>query len=74
MRLEVKLLVFCLVFQLVLQSPLASVCLKPNAIQFGLDQLLEAPTPKQITFIHCYYWSQNAAGLVVFYIFHICYF
>ena len=30
-----------------------------NAIQFGLDQLLEAPTPKLITFIHWYYWSQN---------------
>ena len=26
-----------------------------NAIQFGLDQLLEAPTPKLISFIHWYY-------------------
>ena len=25
-----------------------------NAIQFGLDQLLEAPTPKLIAFIHWY--------------------
>ena len=39
-----------------------------NAIQFGLDQLLEAPTPKLITFIHWYYWSQNVGGLLVFYI------
>ena len=39
-----------------------------NAIQFGLDQLLEAPTPKLITFIHWYYWSQNVGGLVMFYI------
>ena len=39
-----------------------------NAIQFGLDQLLEAPTPKLISFIHWYYWSQNVTGLVVFYI------
>ena len=31
--------------------------------QFGLDQLLEAPTPKLISFIHCNYWSQNVAGL-----------
>ena len=30
-----------------------------NAIQFGLDQLLEAPTPKLIAFIHWYYWPQN---------------
>ena len=26
-----------------------------NAIQFGLDQLLEATSPKLITFIHWYY-------------------
>ena len=38
-----------------------------NAIQFGLDQLLEAPTPKLISFIHWYYWSQNVAGLILFY-------
>ena len=38
-----------------------------NAIQFGLDQLLEAPTPKLISFIHWYYWSQNVAGLIAFY-------
>ena len=45
-----------------------------NAIQFGLDQLLEAPTPKLISFIHWYYWSQNVGGLVVFYIGYIGYF
>ena len=39
-----------------------------NAIQLGLDQLLEAPTPKLISFIHWYYWSQNVAGLVMFYL------
>ena len=38
-----------------------------NAIQFGLDQLLEAPTPKLITFIHWYYWSQNVGHIAVFY-------
>ena len=37
-----------------------------NAIQFGLDQLLEALTPKLITFIHWYYWSQNVGGLIFF--------
>ena len=30
-----------------------------NSIQFGLDQLLEAPTPKLIAFIHWYYWAQK---------------
>ena len=39
-----------------------------NAIQFGLDQLLEAPTPKLIAFIHWYYWAQNVGSLALFYI------
>ena len=39
-----------------------------NAIQFGLDQLLEAPTPKLIAFIHWYYWTYNAVQLVVMHI------
>ena len=39
-----------------------------NAIQFGLDQLLEAPTPKLIAFIHWYYWNQNVGQLLVFYV------
>ena len=39
-----------------------------NAIQFGLDQLLEAPTPKLIAFIHWYYWTHNAVQLVVAYL------
>ena len=39
-----------------------------NAIQFGLDQLLEAPTRKLIAFIHWYYWTQNVGHLVLFYL------
>ena len=39
-----------------------------NAIQFGLDQLLEAPTPKLIAFIHWYYWTHNVVQLVVTYL------
>ena len=38
-----------------------------NALQFGLDQLLEAPTPKLIAFIHWYYWTHNVVQLVVTY-------
>ena len=38
-----------------------------NSIQFGLDQLLEAPTPKLIAFIHWYYWAQNVGSLALFY-------
>ena len=45
-----------------------------NAIQFGVDQLLEAPTSNLISFIHWYYWSQNVAGLVVFYTYYLGYF
>ena len=40
-----------------------------NIIQFGLDQLLEAPTPKLIAFIHWYYWSQSVGGLALFYVY-----
>ena len=40
-----------------------------NAIQFGLDQLLEAPTPKPIAFIHWYYWAQSVGQLITFYTF-----
>ena len=39
-----------------------------NAIQFGLDQLLEAPTPKLIAFIHWYYWAQRVGQLIIVYL------
>ena len=39
-----------------------------NAIQFGLDQLLEASTPKLIAFIYWYYWAQNVGSLILFYV------
>ena len=39
-----------------------------NALQFGLDQLQEAPTPKLIAFIHWYYWTHNVVQLVVMYL------
>ena len=39
-----------------------------NAIQFGLDQLLEAPTPKLIAFIHWCFWGQNVGELIIFYV------
>ena len=34
-----------------------------NALQFGLDQLLEAPTPKLIAFIHWYYWTHQCSTI-----------
>ena len=39
-----------------------------NAIQFGLDQLLEASTEKLIGFIHWYYWCHEIGRLVNLYI------
>ena len=36
-----------------------------NAIQFGLDQLLEAPTSKLIVFIYWFYWTKSFGGLVL---------
>ena len=39
-----------------------------NALQFGLDQLLEAPTTKLIAFIHWYYWTHNVVQLVAMYL------
>ena len=39
-----------------------------NAIQFGLDQLLEASTSKLIAFIQWYYLAQRFARLVLFYV------
>ena len=43
-----------------------------NSIQFGLDQLLEAPTPKLIAFIHWYYLAKNVGSLGLFYVFASC--
>lgn len=42
--------------------------IQANIIQFGLDQLLEAPTQKVIAFIQWYYWSKTFGQLVSFYI------
>ena len=44
-----------------------------NAIQFGLDQLLEAPTEHLSVFIHWYNWSQNVGHLMTFYIVLVCF-
>ena len=59
-----------LVVLLVWEARLVLACFEANAIQFGLDQLLEAPTPKVFSFIHWYYWSQNVGGLVMFYTYY----
>ena len=47
--------VFALLF--ILPMILALGIFEANAIQFGMDQLLEEPSEKISTFIHWYYWS-----------------
>ena len=39
-----------------------------NAIQFGMDQMLEASSRKLSSFIHWYYWSLHLGPLMTFYI------
>ena len=39
-----------------------------TAIQFGMDQMLEASSDKLSTFIHWYYWSSSLGSLVIMYI------
>ena len=39
-----------------------------TAIQFGMDQMLEASSDKLSTFIHWYYWSSNLGNLAILYI------
>ena len=39
-----------------------------NAIQFGMDQMIEASSQKLSSFIHSYYWSVYLGPLVMFYI------
>ena len=39
-----------------------------NAIQFDMDQMIEASSQKLSSFIHSYYWNVNLGPLVMFYI------
>ena len=39
-----------------------------NAIQFGMDQMLEASSEQLSSFIHWYYWSLHVGPLTIFYI------
>ena len=55
---------FCVIFVVYI---VGLAFFQANAIQFGLDQLLEAPTPKLIAFIRWYYWAQNVGSLALFY-------
>ena len=55
---------FCVIFVVYI---VGLAFFQANAIQLGLDQLLEAPSPKLISFIHWYYWAQSVGSLALFY-------
>ena len=40
-----------------------------TAIQFGMDQMLEAPSEQFSTFIHWYYWSSVWGQPIIVYIY-----
>ena len=62
-QINIFIILICIIYRIGL------ALFQANAIQFGLDQLLEAPTPKLISFIHWYYWAQNVGSLALFYVF-----
>ena len=44
-----------------------------NAIQFGMDQLLEASSSQLSTFIHWYFWALHVGSLIMFYLALACF-
>ena len=61
----------CFIFIVLVVYVVGLALFQANAIQFGLDQLLEAPTSKLMedtAFIHWYYWAQNVSSLALFYV------
>ena len=52
---------------LILAGTIASIGIfEANAIQFGMDQLLEASSSQLSSFIHWYFWSMHLGQQVVF--------
>ena len=50
---------------LIVVSLIGAGLFEANAIQFGMDQMLEASSDQLSTFIHWYYWSINLGQLLV---------
>ena len=60
---------FGLVVAISIASTLISLNMyEANAIQFGMDQMIEASSQQLSSFIHWYFWCAHAAALVPFYI------
>ena len=55
-----------LIFLLIITAGLGMF--ESNAIQFGMDQMLEASSEQLSSFIHWYFWCAHIGPLVIFYI------
>ena len=55
-----------LIFLLIITAGLGMF--ESNAIQFGMDQMLEASSEQLSSFIHWYFWCAHVGPLVLFYI------
>ena len=57
-----------IIVTLILISTAGLGMFESNAIQFGMDQMLEASSEKLSSFIHWYFWCAHIGPLVLFYI------
>ena len=62
---EYRLSLFYLAGLVIVIALIAIGLFESTAIQFGMDQMLEASSDKLSTFIHWYYWSSNLGYLVI---------
>ena len=57
---------FCVV--VIITGLIGSAMFEANAIQFGMDQMLEASSNQLSSFIHWYFWGANVGPLFVYYV------
>ena len=57
---------FCVV--MIITGLIGSAMFEANAIQFGMDQMLEASSNQLSSFIHWYFWCANVCPLFVYYV------
>ena len=66
--LQYRMVVYSLGCLLIVIGLLRIGLFESTAIQFGMDQMLEASSDKLSAFIHWYYWTSNLGNLVILYI------
>ena len=65
-RLDIYAAPFCVV--VIITGLIGSAMFEANAIQFGMDQMLEASSNQLSSFIHWYFWCANVGPLFVYYV------